>query len=611
MQKMNRKLGNLFLSIILMVSFMTPMTVFANEVLPDIQGNPENPKLTIHKYAHEKGQEQNAGTGLPDQEVVGTPLSGVEFTITQVESYHPNTNEWTAVSEEPKTYTTNSDGLIEIDNISLGRYKLQETDGPTDVILNDQEYFIDIPMTNESGTVLNYNVHVYPKNIVIRGDVEFIKQDDAGNTLEGVKFALYNSDGSPVVHQGENVILETNAKGVISLVGLKQGKYYLQEIETNNGFAINNEKIEFEILAGTQNEVSIKTSDGFVYDDGKIVNYKTPDLKKDVEGDIQYTIDRDKEYVYNITINTPLDIDKYKVLGVSDTLDDRLTFVDNGSIEDGWEVSGTSKDNIEFKQDGQTLSWYVKEFYKLTPGEDIVITFTSKIKPDAELKPGEEGIPNKAELDFDNDRGEESDQEDPPTTPPVIVDPNDGGLKVIKVDAANNNLHLAGAEFKLTTDKEGKDVVKAEDTVITVNGESHNGLLEDLTTGEYGTFTIDGLPSGTYYLHETKAPEYTINGETKSYILLEKPVKVKFKANKEKNHEVMIENIRPDDPDEEEPSDPVKPGDPGKPGDPDKPGINIPTTGGLGTTLYTIIGLMFIGLALILYLRRRNEKQNA
>src|SRR5699024_4988710 len=249
-------------------------------------------------------------------------------------------------------------------------------------------------------------------------------------------------------------------------------------------------------------------NEGYVDEDGVVTNYKTPEIEKDVEEQDHYDVDRDQEFVYNVTITTPGDIANYKSLGVTDTLDPRLEYAGT------WTVTGTDAENINFStvvvnegEENETvqLIWEVDDLSQLLPNETIKITFSAKIKPDAELELDETGIPNEAELDFDNDKGEITDPEDPPTTPPVIVTPTEGGLKVIKVDKNDHDITLEGAQFKLTTDPEGNDVVDASGTVITVGGEVHDGLLENLVTNADGEILIEGLTPGTYYLHETKA----------------------------------------------------------------------------------------------------------
>ncbi|HEY4599750.1 MAG TPA: SpaH/EbpB family LPXTG-anchored major pilin [Cerasibacillus sp.] len=598
MQIAKRKSLNIFLALTLLVSLILPNFAFAEEnKKPIIKGDKNNPTLTIHKFEQEPGADEGEeGTGLPGQNAKGEPVEGVEFTLTQTHKYNSETDIWEEVSggktikkqtgENGQVVFTKGDGL------ELGRYKVEETDGPDHIILNPESFYVDVPMTSKDGTSLNYDVHIYPKNEIIRGDAELIKKGEDGKILEDVVFGLYDEDGNEIEQ------LTTNSEGKVSVENLDQGKYYFQEIKTVDGYAINTDKIYFEVVAGEQNKVEWTTIDGFVDENGVVTNYKKPEIEKDVEEKEHHVVDRDKEYVYNITVTTPGDIENYSILGVTDVLDDRLEFITDGSIEEGWTVTGTTKDNIEFTQNEQELVWEVKDLSLLQPNSEIKITFTAKIRPDAKIDVDETGIENTAQLDFNNDKGsytkpnpndpEEppTPPEEPPTTPPVTVEPTEGGLKIIKVDKSDHNVKLQGAEFKLTTDKEGNNVVDATGTVVTVNGEAHEGLLENLVTNENGEIVIEGLTPGTYYLHETKAPTYTDeDGTEKSYRLLTKSIEVKVENNSTENKGVIVENS--------------------------KSGWELPTTGGIGTILFTIIGLALMMTAFVLYLRRRKEEQVA
>lgn len=459
---------------------------------------------------------------------------------------------------------------------------MKEIDGPEDVILNDEEFSVDIPMTYNDGKDLAYDVNIYPKNERIRGEVALTKVNEDNAGIQDVAFQLYKADGTPVGSE-----LTTDVNGKINAEGLEAGKYYYQEKSTIGNYAVNNTKINFTVKKNQdgkdgKTEIVWETIDGFTQVDPNnpnnilVTNYLQPSIEKTIVGDTTY-FDRDQEFKYNISITSPGDIKKYSKLAVTDTLDNRLSFITDGSITDGWEVSGTTKDNITLTQTGQTLEWSVNDLSQLTAGTDVQITFTAKIKPDAELNEGESGIANKATVDFDNNQGESNEKDST-----VIVTPKDGGINIHKVDK-NGGASLAGAEFKLTRDQAGDSIVNASNTSIKVNGQSYTGNLENLTTNVGGEILITGLTPGTYYLHETKAPTYTANdGTNKSYRLLTKPETVEVVDNDD-SKEVVVENS--------------------------KSGWMLPTTGGLGTLLFTLIGLALMTIAFIAYLRRRKTAE--
>lgn len=553
--------------------------------------------LTIHKYEREPGAKPEGESQVSPEAGVpkdATPLPGVTYTVTQTHSF--DGKDWTKVSKPAQTYsvTTGEDGTVKISNMPVGRYTVKETEGPNHVILNTNEFSVDIPMTYNNGKDLAYDVKIYPKNETIRGNGELIKKGENGEPLKGIQFGLFNKKGNPVQEDKNDVVLTTDDKGKFGFEGLPAGEYYFQELTTIPGYALNNTKIYFEVKKNKDEKdreivVEWVTVDGFIATDehGNVVvtNYNRPTVEKDAEGKPELNVDRDKEYKYNITLKTPGDIDKYKNLGVTDTLDNRLEFITDGSVTDGWEVTGTAKENIEFLQEGQKLKWSVKDLTALNPNSEINITFTAKIKADAELVGEETGIPNNIEINFDNDRGQIEDPDEDDPDEPVVVKPTEGGLQIIKVDKSDNNLKLAGAKFKLTTDKEGDQLVDASGTVIKVNGTIYNGPLENLATTDEGTIVIDGLTPGTYYIHETKAPVYTDDqGVEKPYRLLTKPIEIEIVDTKTSTkNDVTVKNA--------------------------KSGWDLPTTGGIGTVLFTATGLVLMGAAFYILRKDKNDAQ--
>ena len=530
MKQVKSKSLNMLLIATLLLSFIIPSTTFAYTT----DGNPENPKLTIHKLE----QDPN-GNGVDE----GTPLPGVEFTLTQTHQYNPETDEWTEVNGDPFTRITNDSGQIVIEGMELGRYKVQETDGPLHVNLNTEEYFVDIPMTSADGNTLNYDVHIYPKNETIRGAVELHKLDgeQADETgLAGVVFDLYTADDELVAGG-----LVTDGDGYIRVDGLEYGDYYFIETEAPEDYVMFGDKKHFSITeSGTLAEDGTRT--GTVVEI-EITNYVAPAIEKTVEGSTEtYETNRETEYEYNLTIALPKDIAQYKKFIVTDVLDDRISYA--GS----WNVEGISEDILTFTQDGQTLTWAVNNFGALDGVESFTINFTAKINGDVDLEAIEvEGIPNTGKINFTN----ESDQDGEKETPPVYVKPTSGALKIIKQDGDTEE-KLAGAEFELR-DLEGN-------------------VIKSGTTNDAGEISWEDLDYGDYQLVETKAPE--------GYRLLTSPIDVKI--NGDENEVTLTVNNT-------------------------KTGWELPTTGGIGSVLFTLIGLLLMGTAVVLYINRRKQEQTA
>ncbi|WP_213422549.1 SpaA isopeptide-forming pilin-related protein [Bhargavaea massiliensis] len=577
--KQRKKSLRIWSALLLFLALLIPQMAFAYTTT----GSADNPSLTIHKFEQEpderSGGEANGDAG---QEAEGEPVEGVEFTLKQTHSYNPENDTWTEKSGAEIKGTTGADGTVtftKANSLELGRYKVKETNGPDHIILNPDTFYVDIPMTNKEGNALNYNVHIYPKNETIRSDVKLKKVNEKGEPLAGVTFKLYNADDTEALDNKGNPIpaRTTEDDGLIHVTGLAAGSYYFKETGVPYGYALNETKIGFTVQKPNKHSQDIEVVWNNVArfaENGTVTNYAIPTVDKDANDEKELDFDRDKEFNYNITIIAPENIDQYKALIVTDELDSRLEFMGK------WSVEGASKDAFTFSQEGQTLKWTAVPS-KLTGGK-IKITFNAKIKPDAIA---ETGIENTAKLDFDNNFGwstiDGPAKPEEPETPPVVT-PTQGNLNVLKIDAADGK-KLSGAEFKLTSDKDGKNIIdtSAMGDVVQWNDKTYNGLLEKLTTRADGTFDITGLTPGTYYLHETKAPTYTDGeGKLKSYRLLTKAIEIKIVDDETAKAEVKNS----------------------------KSAWVLPTTGGLGTTLFTGVGLMLMMSASVLFMRRRQTE---
>lgn len=126
---------------------------------------------------------------------------------------------------------------------------------------------------------------------------------------------------------------------------------------------------------------------------------------------------------------------------------------------------------------------------------------------------------------------------------------------------------LADAQFKLYNDKACKDEVKltkADDHTYRVDPKGNATMVSPID----GKFNVNGLKAGTYYLKEMAAP--------KGYNKLAKPITVtidndsKITADVKTTTEVGVEN---------------------------KSGTLLPSTGGMGTTLIYLAGIVLVVLS--------------
>ena len=146
--------------------------------------NPNTPtSLTINKYDGNQGP-RGDGTKIEDTSGLGTPLEGVQFTITPVltkdgQPINLDTDAgWNLIEGatidnvteangytfgDPITVTTNAQGTV-TQNLPHGYYKVVETDpGPNNIVSPAQPFLVTLPLPQTGGQWL-YDVNVYPKN---------------------------------------------------------------------------------------------------------------------------------------------------------------------------------------------------------------------------------------------------------------------------------------------------------------------------------------------------------------------------------------------------------------------------------------------------------------
>ncbi|TNP01794.1 isopeptide-forming domain-containing fimbrial protein [Bacillus pacificus] len=548
-----KKISSILLVFFLVFSTWTSVLVKAD--------SPTKGTLTIHKYEQEKGGAQGLeGNGSANQEVPkdAKPLKGVTFEVKRVASFEKISNDGKIVKEDvqpvmgatPNQVVTDDNGQAVLKDLPLGRYEVKEVAGPPHVNLNPNTYTVDIPLTNKEGKVLNYDVHMYPKNEIKRGAVDLVKTGVNEKALAGAEFSLFKKDGTEVKKE-----LVTDANGHIRVQGLEYGEYYFQETKAPKGYVIDPTKREFFIkTSGTINEDGTITSGTVVI--VKVQNYEEPNIDKKINGFLEaLPINPLTNYNYDIKTLIPEDIKEYKKYVVTDTLDNRLMIQGKPVVKiDGAEVNASI---VEVAVEGQKVTATVKDFTKLDSKKEFHLQIKSQVKEG--VLSGSE-ILNTAKIDFINKNDVIGEKE----SKPVVIVPTTGIIELTKVDGADKK-KLKGAEFVLK-DKNGKIVVVAGKEVTGVSDE--NGVIK-----------WTNIPYGDYQIFETKAPTYTKeDGTTASYQLLKDPIDVKISENNQ-TVKLSIEN--------------------------NKSGWILPVTGGIGTTLFTVLGLALMVTAAFVFFRKK------
>ena len=157
---------------------------------------------------------------------------------------------------------TDYDNKVLIDDLELGEYVLYWYSqdgyelGKYDVLLDEKEGLE--PKVYEYVHIIDY---------LDKGIVNLIKKNNENEFLEGVTFNLFDQDNNLLL------VKDTNSEGVINLV-LPVDNYYFQEYKTLNGYELNDEEINFEIIKDNVTNLSVINS--LIVEDEEIIEDELP-----------------------------------------------------------------------------------------------------------------------------------------------------------------------------------------------------------------------------------------------------------------------------------------------------------------------------------------------
>lgn len=611
------------LSAAMVVSTMTVSAFAAQTTTPSTIDTTKWGSITIHKYEY-NGDGGTTGNGSENEQAPdgAKALEDVGFTIYQVadekdlEKYYstnstalPSVEDYTTETGEIKgtkvgdEITTNKDGIAKFEKLALGFYVVVETKTPDKVTKAIKPFLVSVPMTTTDGENWLYDVHVYPKNKTTYGGVTLEKQ---GNTekdkLAGVTFVLQKkttntwTDVTTSERDEKDLNLVTDGNGQIRVDGLSQGTYrFIEKNRGDNYGYIMDGETTYEFVVGADGQI---TYNGETKKDITItVKNEKPALTKEVKDRTKDEWKQDSDYnvgdmvPYKITVKVPSNITKLKYFTVTDTPTNLKDDVNTVEVKDGdAPVAGEAYTKAE-AGNGFTVTFDPTKMASYA-GKELVITYSAKLLGTAETTKVVNS--NTAKLEYSNKILPNTDEKDTIEDKAIVYTFK---LNIIKRADSEKGAALAGVKFDLykevPAETEGAAATKEVQEAGLNTDKTWLKVASDLTTKDKGEVSCSGLANGTYYLVETKT--------VKDYNLLKAPVKVNLEVEYVTTTENGVtkteftENSKPSDGTHSETII-------------NKKGFQLPTTGGMGTILFSVAGvLVMIAAAFILLKGRKKE----
>lgn len=337
---------------------------------------------------------------------------------------------------------------------------------------------------------------------------------------------------------------------------------------------------------------------------------KTADKPSVTIGDvITYTVD------FTIPDITGYNTDNYKFT-LKDTLSNGLDFVrstadktvvDSGNLDVSVKIGDNEATNMRATVDGRTLTLDLKQTVidnQASKGKTVTVTYYAQVNENAETG----GTSNSAKLEYSNNP---STGETGESNPDVVETPT-FDIKVHKYEQGKDTEYLAGAIFQLHKDLPNGTIIKMKEESTngkyTVAKDQGTANVTDLKTaaGQIGAtganLQIYGLAEGTYYLVEKNAPEgfNELNGVVKIEIKND-DTSAGYTITAQVEYEQGTGIIASPTPLDTEGN---------VVGIVNNRGTILPGTGGMGTVIFTVVGIVLIlgvGASFVISRKRKAE----
>lgn len=663
--------------------------------------------ITIYKRALEKKSDEGTDGDGETMTAPGTALKDTGFTLYQVMTttqlvdyydglstgaaaevtvgscFENNTHTADNLTETIKKnqkgteqFTDASEGKVVFNNLPVGLYLVIETTSPAAVTQKVEPFLVSIPMTRIGDTAAGeqwlYDVTVYPKNSIAKGNVTLEKRGVTGAndvSLQGVTFELYKkndrNNGSTQLDYAKTETQATGTDGRITFANLTKGSYYLKETGytsgNDKGYILNTDgKFAFDVddkghvVASTDDTLTGKVEDGsFVISEDKtapvqltVYNYR-PDIDKTVTKRDGTANTHEADYgvgdavPYTLTIKVPENITSLKTFTVTDTTVKTQLIQNENSVQisgkkgvDAVAIAPTaySVDVTQGETDSVMTVAFTPSALTGVAGGEITITYTATVQDTAVV--AENGNVNTAKIVYSRKTNltteETGDNKPYEITDKGVVytfglnihktakggDKNEQGLKDVAFD-----LYKKVEDYEIDTDGKVATTIRGKtysdsdlcaDAVklgLTTEPTEKWIKVETLTTGENGYVSAKGLPSGTYKLVETK----TVDG----YNLLSKPVDAKLNLtyaatwSTTKTYDDNGNQIKAETNTTNYTRDTAPVTDPSAAIEIiNRAGFTLPVTGGFGTLLFSGIGVLLVlaGVGVLFSLKKKSNR---
>ena len=428
---------------------------------------------------------------------------------------------------------------------------------------------LDLESYNASANAYSYKATTAWSGFINSDDIKdiYVSVDGQGyvtwNTgADEVAFAKaaqkYAKDNS-IKNQGT----ETAASATVSFTGLKLG-YYL--VDTTLGTLCSLDTTNPSVVMEEKNEAP--TNEKLVEEDSKVSTGDAWGTTNDA--DIGQTVN------FKSTITAQPGAENYVF---HDTMSAGLTYTGvTGITLNGATVDASNYTVVtENLTDGCTFEVIFTQTFcdTLKANDKIVISYTATLNENAVI--AGDGNPNTSKVSYGDSSNTKYTPESQTTTYTWDVDV----LKYTK--NGETETALAGAKFTLSKSADGSSpiaLVSKGNNVYRVAKTGETGTVTEITTDTTGTFTIQGLDADTYYLTETAAPAgYNKLAGAVTIVIGENGVVNGTTEAPQGVDEVKVLN---------------------------QSGTELPSTGGMGTTLFYVLGsVLVLGAVVLLVTRKR------